>query len=79
MKVIKELHELEHPLSEYVGGFGVDVRKPWNAEDRYFVYVSHRVDGDVIDAIVCDCTYHEAADRAVEVRNMIKAAKKVAS
>lgn len=75
MKVVKELHELEHPLHEYVCGIGVDVRLPVDDERRYFVHVRRTVLGDIYQQVFAECTYDEAQAQAATINGLIKADK----
>lgn len=75
MKIVKELHELEHPLHEYVCGIGVDVHLPLSEESRYSVHVRRVVLGDVYQPIFTECTYDEAQAQAAAINGLIKADK----
>jgi len=75
MKIIKELHDLEHPLYEYVCGIGVDTHLPWDNERRYFVLVGRVVLEDVYQYVFTECTYDEAQAQAAAINGLIKADK----
>ena len=76
MRVVKELHELEHPLHEYLCGKGTDTSRSVHDPRRNFVHLWHaRCETTVI---VDNCTDAEAWAKVAEVRALIQAAENIA-
>lgn len=76
MKTIKELHELERPLSEYLCGRGVDSGVDAAYPRKYFVYLWHPGSREVLEE---EYTGDEADARIKEIRRLIEAARKIAT